>query len=335
MNESYEIVNLPLKGINGNKLIYRETKKLKELSQQFKLLALENMRVDLSDTDAVLLEAYYTATIEGARTTLEKVKAGRNKKDERMVRNCNTAIKEISDIPLNLNSMVRMWRVISDGVCENTSAQGSVFRDKMVYIGNEERVVHTPMNADDIEPAMESMFYYYELAPMNQKIIKSIIMQFYIGYMHPMCDGNGRLARLVTIWSLYESGLHFMRFMPVSKMINQNLKKYYNAFIESEKVIEVAGVRCIDLSPFIEFMFEVFIKSVEEMNIRMSHELTELQKFILTKMSEHGINAELSTTKCAIILGLPEDLACLEMNKLAEAGYLERYGNVFRLKISL
>lgn len=333
MDYNFEVRYLPLHGINDVKLIYRRTKKLNDLSQQFKLLALENMSVDLSDSDALLLESYYTATIEGARTTLEKVKAGRDKKDEKMVRNCNTAIEAISDIHLDFDNMITMWRMITSGVCENVSAQGTMFRNKMVYIGNEEEVIHTPMSVHGIRTAMESLFMYYKSAPKEEQVIKSIIMHFYIEYIHPMCDGNGRLGRLVTLWSLHESGFKFMRYMPVSKMISQNLKQYYDVFIECEKRILMNDMVRIDLTSFIEFMLEIFIKSIEEMKIRMSSNLTELEKLILTKMSEHGINSEFSVPKCASVLGIPKYLACVELDTLTELGYLEKVNSTYRLKI--
>lgn len=331
---SNEYIELPLFGINGKSIIYRETEKIRRLGIMFRALALENSVASLSYTNAILLESYYTATIEGARTTLEKVKAGRNKKDERMVRNCNKAITEISDMCLDLNNMIRMWHVIVDGVCENIDAQGTVFRNKMVYIGNGEKVIHTPMTPDRIYDAMEMLFKYYSCTGADA-LIKSIVMQFYIEYVHPMCDGNGRLGRLVTIWSLDDSGLHFMRYMPISKMINQNLKGYYISFIECEKVIDINGIKCIDLTPFIEFMLNIFISAVQEMNIRINYNLTELEKFILSKMSERGIGTEFSAKKCSDVLGIPIDLANEELNKLSSIGYLEKVTGAYRLKISI
>jgi len=36
-------------------------------------------------------------------------------------------------------------------------------------------------------------------------VIKAILLHFWIGYLHPFCDGNGRTARALFYWYLLKN----------------------------------------------------------------------------------------------------------------------------------
>lgn len=67
----------------------------------------------------------------------------------------------------------------------------------------------------------------------------------------------------------------------------------------------------------------------------MANNLTELEKLILVKMSEKGLNSEFSVPKCAAAMDIPKYLAHIELDTLTELGFLEKVKDVYKLKISI
>jgi len=66
-------------------------------------------------------------------------------------------------------------------------------------------------------------------------IIKAIMLHFWIGYLHPFTDGNGRLARLLFYWYLMKKGYWAFAYLPISKVIKRSPKQYIMAYVHSEQ----------------------------------------------------------------------------------------------------
>ena len=74
-------------------------------------------------------------------------------------------------------------------------------------------------------------------------------MDFYIAYIHPYSDGNGRIARLVHLWFLIQKGYQSTLFVPFSSKIEKTRKAYYNAYTAIEENKRYSGK--IDITPFL------------------------------------------------------------------------------------
>ncbi|MEG0614891.1 MAG: Fic family protein, partial [Oscillospiraceae bacterium] len=61
------------------------------------------------------------------------------------------------------------------------------------------------------------------------KLIKTAVVQYFIGYIHPFYDGNGRFGRFVGSYLLSKS-LEKLTAIRLSFAIKNNLSKYYKAF---------------------------------------------------------------------------------------------------------
>lgn len=241
-----------LRGIKDETIILSFTDELRDLLQKVEV-GLRNIQSS-SYKDTILLDSHSSATIEGCRTTIERVrtciKGEKPTKDDLMVLNILKAQNMYKSTTVScVKDIVDMWMVISKGVCENTSKQGKFFRSSMVYIGNENRVVHTPEVPDKIPKKLELLVDFLN-SNINQ-ILKGIICHYYIEYIHPMCDGNGRLGRLLQ--SIVISGNIFK--IPVISTINENLSGYYKSIKDSNVPCNVCGLgMCIDVAPFVEYM---------------------------------------------------------------------------------
>lgn len=74
-------------------------------------------------------------------------------------------------------------------------------------------------------------------------------MDFYIAYIQPYFDGNGRIARLVHLWFLIQKGYQSTLFVPFSSKIEKTHKAYYNAYTAIEENKRYSGK--IDITPFL------------------------------------------------------------------------------------
>ena len=66
-------------------------------------------------------------------------------------------------------------------------------------------------------------------------IVKAIMLHFWIGYLHPFTDGNGRLARLLFYWYLLKHNYEAFAYLPISKIIGKSPDQYKMAYVYSEQ----------------------------------------------------------------------------------------------------
>ncbi|WP_083809832.1 Fic family protein [Mahella australiensis] len=67
-------------------------------------------------------------------------------------------------------------------------------------------------------------------SPTND-LLKAAAIHFYIAYLHPCFDGNGRMARLMHLWYLRRQGYSSALFIPFSSYIERNRRGYYNTYL--------------------------------------------------------------------------------------------------------
>jgi len=96
---------------------------------------------------------------------------------------------------------------------------------------------------------------------------------FYIAYLHPYFDGNGRTARLLHLWYLVQQGFSSTLFYAFSKHINNSENKYYNSFLAIEENYKIS--KLLDMTPFIRYFKENVYDKIDF----ASYEMPALQIF--------------------------------------------------------
>ena len=282
---------LPLLGLNGEKLYLTGVTALRKKAAELDALY-DQLPAHRGVKDTILLDAWSSATIEGARTT----------------------------VPITENNIRRLWEKIVDGVCENEEHRGKLYRDGMVYIGSGERVIHVPAQAEQLPELMAQWFSYRE-ADNSDLLIRSFVAHFYFVYLHPFCDGNGRAARILNASQLYHGGYRKMKNLPLSSAINNQLSGYYGSLADSETVLNGIDDRWLDLSPFVSYMLDAFERCLIDAALSVNA-LTEAESKLLERMNKAGIHAEITTKKAAGILQRSENGARTVLNSLVKKGYL-------------
>lgn len=130
----------------------------------------------------------------------------------------------------------------------------------MVYVGSRTDIIYVPAEPKTIKEMMHCLFEYEKNKTQNIWI-RAAILHFYFVYVHPFCDGNGRTARILTQSYLYHMEMSMIVYLPISRIINLNLKGYYSNLKEAEKMYS-NGKKWIDITPFVDYMLDVFEQSI-------------------------------------------------------------------------
>ena len=314
---------VPLQGLESTSIYMVLTEEIKN-----KLISIDNLYGKINSNhkvkDVIFLDAYHSATIEGARTTVENVRKSYDQpktKDDKMVINTIHGMNYAYENRINMENIRNLWELITKDVCDNSQLAGERFRDGMVYVGSNTDIIHTPANPEDIEKMMQDMFTFMQTSEFNIWI-KAAISHFYIVYIHPYCDGNGRTARVLTQSFLLHNGLDKIKCFSLSRAINDNLSGYYASLKESEKIYQ-NGKKWIDITPFIDYFLDTIEKGMIT-SLKEDHQLSEKQKLLLSKMQKRGKGTEITIENAAGILKVSEQTAAKHLNGLVEMGYLEK-----------
>ena len=313
---------LPLPGLHGEKLYLTGIAALRQKADELQAMY-DRLPVHRGVRDTILLDAWSSATIEGARTTVERVRQAFDDpktKDDRMVINTIAAANYAYGRPVTGRNIRRLWEMIVDGVCENEAHKGEMYRNGMVYIGNASRIIHIPAKPEQLPALMEQLFAYREAS--EDLLLRSFVAHFYFVYIHPYCDGNGRAARILNASQLYHGGFKKMKSLPLANAINNQLGDYYSSLSESEAVLNGIEDGWLDLSPFVSYMLDAFERCLIDAALSRNI-LSEAEKKLLTRMNKAGLHAEITTKKAAQILGRSDSAARTVLNGLVQKGCLD------------
>jgi len=211
------------------------------------------------DTDIYLEEeAFHSCRIEGADTTIDELfeifRAKRTeKKGDRMILNTYRAVKYLNlTKKRDVDTLVSLWKIVTDGVCDNVGLSGDKFRKGVVVVGT-----HQAPDVEFLDYCMKQFFSFYHGDNLGSPYVKAAILHFYFVYMHPFCDGNGRIARLLTTDFLIRSGLDNFSALTLSKTINETATAYYQALEDSENLFH-------DVTPFIQYILKCVYDNLYE-----------------------------------------------------------------------
>lgn len=247
-------VNLELNDFNGNQLVY--IKNSASVQKSDNKLLMKNQG-SAYGTVALENEIISTASIENihtSRDSVRKILKGFSPKNEEEIRILGQK-KAYEFISYKANKITeeniyRLYKMsINDFLPENSRlSDGKKYRDGSVYIVSD-RVEHQGIDVKDIPEHMAELIRFINAEDEIDDLIKACIIHFYIAYLHPYFDGNGRMSRLMHLWFLIQSDYPSTLFVPFSSLIMQSRDEYYNAFTLTEENLKFTNK--IDVTPFI------------------------------------------------------------------------------------
>lgn len=262
------IEELPLKTFNSKHCFYvrgeyvlsNYCQYLSTLAEDFELNKKSILDRHLDDImwSRVFSEVEGSLNVENIPTTHKRIKEIYNKKslvDENdiIIKNMLEAIKFIiKEKPaFNKENLFKLYNLLSKESLgkEDKLLEGAYYRHESVYIG-----AYEGASAEIIDECMDSLFAFVNDPESIKKHTALLphICHYYILYVHPYFDYNGRTARMVSFWlhNLFNlsSGPLFM-----SEAINDNKKQYYEAITNTRNTNN-------DLTYFLGYVLETAIK---------------------------------------------------------------------------
>ena len=107
-----------------------------------------------------------------------------------------------------------------------------------------------------------------EADTFTHPLIKAIFLHFWIGYLHPFTDGNGRIARTLFYWYLLRKNYWGIAYLPISTVIKKSATQYGNAYLYSE---QDGG----DITYFYDYHIRKIIQAVEDFDQYVQRKVAE------------------------------------------------------------
>lgn len=189
---------------------------------------------------SIIEEAISSSQMEGASTTRKIAKEMLRKnitpkdKSQQMIYNNFQTIQYLSantEMPLSEELILQIHGLITRDTLENNDDCGKFRQNNNVVVENAitHEVVHTPPCYTEIP---QSIAWLEEFANNDctnvfiHPIIKAIIIHFFISYLHPFVDGNGRTARALFYWYMLKEGYWLTEYMSISRIIYKSKTSY-------------------------------------------------------------------------------------------------------------
>lgn len=189
-------------------------------------------------------EAVLSSQIEGTQATIEEVfkfeganeapKEESRKQDITEIMNYRRAmqyaLEELKRKPINLNLLHRLHFILLDSVRGRNKARGE-FRKIQNWIGKPgfsmERAIYIPpepLKVPDYMSNLEKYIHYDE----EDRLVQLAIIHAQFEIIHPYCDGNGRLGRMLIPLFLFEKKQLSSPMFYLSAYLEAHRQEYYS-----------------------------------------------------------------------------------------------------------
>jgi len=191
--------------------------------------------------------------IAGYRDALQLI----HESHEHMAFTANVVLQLHSMLYRYLPSEGGVWKAADNEIIEK-DAQGRVTR-----------VRFTPVSAVGTPGAMEALTTAYDTARREGRFDPSILVPLAVLdflCIHPFRDGNGRMARLLTLLLLYHFRYHVGRYISLERVIEQSKETYYEALGRSSAGWHEGRH---DSRPWLDYFWGVLLRAYREFENRV------------------------------------------------------------------
>ena len=260
-------------------------------------LAIENNSLSLIDVERVL----YDRVVFGDSKEIQDVK------------DINELYERIDEFNWNseesfISAYVIMMKYFDDGNFYRDHGEGIVRDGKIIYVAPNSLVVSS---------LMRSLFKFLDDNKDSiHPLILSAIFHYYLVYIHPFSDGNGRIARFWVHLILNNWNSKF-KYIPIEEEIYLNQDRYYEVINECHN----NG----NANKFIEFMLKI-INSVLEKTTQKTTQKINLNANQIKIVEYIKSNPSVTRWELANMLNISSDGVKYNLKKLKEKKVIERIG---------
>lgn len=249
--------------------------------------------------NSLIEESITSSQLEGAATTYkvakEMLRQGRKPRNhgEQMIYNNYAAMQFIranKNLPITPALILQLQSIMTDAALEEEGASGRWRRsDEDVRVVDERNheVLYVPPPASQVTERIEELCHFSNALhenPFIHPLVKSIVIHFMMGWIHPFVDGNGRTARALFYWSMAKSGYWLIEFTSISRVLKKAPAQYARAYLYSETDDN-------DLTYFIEHQLNVISEAIHALHdylAEKSKEIADTRKLIASSPKLKG-----------------------------------------------
>lgn len=270
---------------------------------------------------SLMEEAITSSQIEGAVATIKDAKkmllakSGPKNKSELMIYNnyqTMQMVKKLCKKDLSLELLFELHVSIAKDTLDTKEEEGRLRtrEDDVTVETSYGEVLFTPPDAAEIKERLEQLCQFANDKsdkPFIHPVIKAIMLHFWMAYIHPFTDGNGRMARTLFYWYLLKHGYLLFEYTSISKTILKRTGKYANAYLYSEHDDN-------DLTYFINFHIDVIMDAVEELKKHIQEE-TQKNHLAQLEIAEYPDLNLRQTRIIQHIIAHPNDILTIKMHQ--------------------
>ena len=169
--------------------------------------------------------------------------------------------------------------------------------------------------------------YNFEL---NRKTIDPLILisLFILDFLciHPFSDGNGRMARLLTVLLLYQRNYRMVRYISLERIIEDTKDSYYDTLYKSDRGWHNDGMH--NPKPWVDYFLSILVKASNEFTSKVdsiSSAYGIKKAFVISAINESNGPFSISdiSRKCPTV---GRDTLRTTLSKLKKLGCVEVLG---------
>ncbi|MDQ7022604.1 MAG: Fic family protein [Candidatus Gracilibacteria bacterium] len=292
-------------------------------------------------------EAISSSQLEGALTSSKVAKdmitKGRKAigKDEKMILNNYHAMQFVNDKDflkqdLSLESLIELQSILTKGTLDEKDQEGRLRKNSdeiIIQNGEGTQILHTPPEENILIGELQKLLNYANDKDntFTHPFIKAVLLHFWIGYLHPFCDGNGRTARIIFYWYLLKKGYWGFSYIPISTLIKKSRIQYKNAYLYSEQDDNDLTYFLVYIANKTKLAFTDFEEYTEKKKKKQKDIFSELNYLQLNdrqnKLIIYFLDNPKNYTNNSIhknYYGIAIDTAQRDLEKLLEKGFLTK-----------
>jgi len=249
---------------------------------------------------SLMEEAIGSSLLEGAATTRNEAKellqSGRSPRTiaERMVVNNYVTMQHIRldlDVPLATDMVIEIHRLVTEDTLEDPNDAGRIQEpgETRVDVGDPMDpaiVFHLPPPAKELPQLLTGFTSFandVESEPFIHPVVRAVALHFYMSYIHPFIDGNGRTARALFYRSMLRQGYWLAEFLSISRLLYQAPTQYARSFLYTETD---EG----DFTYFLLHQLTVISRAIDELFEYLERKVGEVRRVEQALRSVPGLN---------------------------------------------
>ncbi len=176
----------------------------------------------------------------------------------------------------------------------------------------------------------EFLIWANNRADKTDGVLRAALAHLWFVTIHPLDDGNGRIARAIADWALARSEGSPQRFYSMSAQILQERSAYYDILERTQK-------GTLDVTPWVEWFLGCLRRAFEGTEVTLaavlrkarfweSHAnvtINERQRAVLNRLLD-GLTGKLTTSKWATLAKNSHDTALRDIRDLVKQGVLRK-----------